>query len=373
MGSQESQFLERLYDAAVDPDLWPSVMEDLADLLGGTGAWLTRMSVADGSGDGVLARIDPEMATVYERHFARLNPFSNEPDPAAYMARWRPEILTDEAWLPRSDLERTAYYNDFMRPQDIHSGMIIRLAARGLDVCALTITRTPRQGSFQGDALERAGRLHAHLRRAFRLSERLAMGGGALPSGVAEALDRAPGPLLVLGASGRIRRMNARAEALLREGGALRAVGGQLTAEHPDDARVLERLIATAGARDPELRAGGEMALRLWRDRPPVPVMVAPVRSPRTAVFEDEPAVIVCLGDPGPPADGPPDPDGRLTARERDVLTWVADGKSDWEISVILGLSQTTVRFHVDNARRKLGAVNRAQAVALLLASDRRR
>lgn len=56
----------------------------------------------------------------------------------------------------------------------------------------------------------------------------------------------------------------------------------------------------------------------------------------------------------------------RLTDRERDALAWVAEGKSDWEISVILGISESTVRFHVDNGRRKLGAGNRAQAVARL-------
>jgi DNA-binding CsgD family transcriptional regulator len=58
-----------------------------------------------------------------------------------------------------------------------------------------------------------------------------------------------------------------------------------------------------------------------------------------------------------------------LTDRERDSLAWVAEGKSDWEIAVILGLSESTVRFHVDNGRRKLGAVNRTQAVALLAAA----
>lgn len=63
------------------------------------------------------------------------------------------------------------------------------------------------------------------------------------------------------------------------------------------------------------------------------------------------------------------DDEVRLTDRERDALAWVAEGKSDWEISVILGLSETTVRFHVDNGRRKLGAVNRAQAVARLAAA----
>ena len=59
----------------------------------------------------------------------------------------------------------------------------------------------------------------------------------------------------------------------------------------------------------------------------------------------------------------------RLTDRERDSLAWVAEGKSDWEIAVILSLSESTVRFHVDNGRRKLGAVNRAQAVARMAAA----
>lgn len=56
-----------------------------------------------------------------------------------------------------------------------------------------------------------------------------------------------------------------------------------------------------------------------------------------------------------------------LTTRERDSLALVAEGKTDWEISVILSVSEPTARFHVDNARRKLGAVNRAQAVARLV------
>jgi LuxR family quorum sensing-dependent transcriptional regulator len=60
-------------------------------------------------------------------------------------------------------------------------------------------------------------------------------------------------------------------------------------------------------------------------------------------------------------------PPVRLTSRERDSLALVADGKTDWEISVILGVSEATARFHVDNARRKLGAVTRAQAVARLV------
>jgi LuxR family transcriptional regulator, quorum-sensing system regulator BjaR1 len=57
-----------------------------------------------------------------------------------------------------------------------------------------------------------------------------------------------------------------------------------------------------------------------------------------------------------------------LTAREREVLRWVAGGKTSWEISVILRISERTVKFHLVEASRKLNAVNRTSAVAKALA-----
>jgi LuxR family quorum sensing-dependent transcriptional regulator len=56
---------------------------------------------------------------------------------------------------------------------------------------------------------------------------------------------------------------------------------------------------------------------------------------------------------------------GQLTPREREVLEWVAQGKSAWEIGEILTIKKRTVDEHVHTAVRKLGAVNRAHAVAL--------
>ena len=52
-----------------------------------------------------------------------------------------------------------------------------------------------------------------------------------------------------------------------------------------------------------------------------------------------------------------------LSDREVEALTWVARGKTSAEIAQILGLSKRTVDFHIDNAREKLGAATRTQAV----------
>jgi DNA-binding CsgD family transcriptional regulator len=56
-----------------------------------------------------------------------------------------------------------------------------------------------------------------------------------------------------------------------------------------------------------------------------------------------------------------------LTSREAEVLTWVARGKSAWEIGEILLITKRTVDEHVKTAARKIGATNRTHAVAIAI------
>lgn len=58
----------------------------------------------------------------------------------------------------------------------------------------------------------------------------------------------------------------------------------------------------------------------------------------------------------------------QLSAREHECLLWSAEGKTAWEISQILHISERTVVFHLQNAADKLGVVNRQQAVARAIA-----
>jgi DNA-binding CsgD family transcriptional regulator len=59
--------------------------------------------------------------------------------------------------------------------------------------------------------------------------------------------------------------------------------------------------------------------------------------------------------------------DARLSGRERIVLAALARGHSTEEIAVLFCMSPHTVRTHVKNVMRKLGARTRAHAVAIAL------
>lgn len=66
-----------------------------------------------------------------------------------------------------------------------------------------------------------------------------------------------------------------------------------------------------------------------------------------------------------PPAGLIEDPDDdALSERERECLYWVAEGKTAGEVAVILGVTANTVNSYLNLAIRKVGASNRAMAIA---------
>lgn len=58
---------------------------------------------------------------------------------------------------------------------------------------------------------------------------------------------------------------------------------------------------------------------------------------------------------------------GALTEREREILRWAREGKSNLEIGAALDISALTVKNHIQKILRKLAASNRAHAVALAM------
>ena len=56
-----------------------------------------------------------------------------------------------------------------------------------------------------------------------------------------------------------------------------------------------------------------------------------------------------------------------LTPREVECLRWVLKGKSDTDIGKILGISHTTVHFHIERTKKKLGVKTRTQAAAVVV------
>jgi len=56
-----------------------------------------------------------------------------------------------------------------------------------------------------------------------------------------------------------------------------------------------------------------------------------------------------------------------ISNRQREILHWIYHGKTNWEISKILEISEETIKYHVEHAMTKLNVKTRAQAVGRAL------
>jgi DNA-binding CsgD family transcriptional regulator len=128
------------------------------------------------------------------------------------------------------------------------------------------------------------------------------------------------------------------------------------------------RGVILLGARD-EVEYASEPARRLLREFAPDGALVAWIesgcRQPLVHSVGDRRLIVERVGDALLLEE--PRPDAGLTAREREVLAWVARGKTNAEVARALWLAPSTVGKHLEHIYAKLGVRTRTAAVARYL------
>lgn len=137
-------------------------------------------------------------------------------------------------------------------------------------------------------------------------------------------------------------------------------IDGLLSVMHPDDMEAVRALIAEAV----ELRSGYRARYRLpgpgetWRW----------VKAFGKCFQTDGTLRLSGVIIPAEEAmEAPTESVMTLPRRELQCLNWCSEGKTNWEIGKILGISERTVEHHIASAVRRLGCTTRVQAVALAL------
>ena len=258
----DGNFLDLLYGAAVEPQLWVPALERLADLTGRQFGVAVAAERRRRAGSGVLARLDPDYPTLYMDHFAELNPFSTSPDPRNFVNGWEPMITTDQYWVPKDGADGIGILQRLPGPAG--RALIRDGPAGGARPGHL---RDHRQSLGEGRPLQRDDmdlrrRLHPHMVRAFELTEKLTAV-GLMHDDMATALDHSPFGVFLLDDTGRLQRTNRAAERLLA-GGAFERPWRAAHRLTRGAARQLEALIPAAASHDDACAPAAP-----WRSRRP--------------------------------------------------------------------------------------------------------
>jgi DNA-binding CsgD family transcriptional regulator len=361
-----------LYEAALAPELWPQALEGIADIAGADGAALLVQDQVDGTGSAVVARIDPAVLSLQFGYYARRNPVRPGRNRALQLsgasANWRTRVLTDEDALPKSELMRSGYYNDFLRPFGIHSGLMIGLALLETKFATINLLRSPRRDRFERPEIDLARRLQPHLIRAFELGRRLSET-QRMSDSLAQSLDASPHGIYLVDSDARVLRANRAGEALLQEGRGLSIRHGVLRTVAPDGTRTLHQLIAGAGGKDAEQRRGGAVSLRRPNSRRPLSVIVTPLRSDHVSFLGPAPSALVCAADPERGGEVPTDRLRalfNLTDAEAKIAIDLLTGHDSSSIAERKALSVNTVRVHIARIMAKTETNRQAELMRLL-------
>ncbi len=357
-------FLDVVYEAAVDEVRWRDVLDRLCDHLGGDMIALRKEDAVKRTSNEIIGRLDTAMIDPYVSYYQYRNPASS---PAA-MAR-ASLIDRDIDRVPRAEFLKSEFYNDFLKVFDLHADLAIGLCKLGQTKITVNVLRSPKRGEWTLEDVRRCAAVYPHLARAMRLGQRVGALRG-LGEGLSEVIERSRYGLVLLDRDGCVRHMNRAAERSLARGGRLSVFQGRLTAARRDDERRLRELIGRAALSDGEGRTGGSMAVSGEDGGLELSVMVAPLAADRASPIIDGPAVVVCVTDHKA---GVTVPEQRLhdlfslTASEAKVAVCLLEGLSPNEAAARLSIGIATVRFHLSRILEKTGARGQVELSHLMM------
>ena len=174
MGNQSPDLghhIDRIYQAAVAPEHWPIFLDGLRKEL--RLASLSFVFRHPSEGDrGLITSVgaDEHYGDLYRSHFYKVNPWLPW-GPAIKVGR---AVLADSV-LPQSELVRTEFYNDWLRPQGLahlFTAFISKLGPRGL-LSELGGLREKAAGPLSDEDLHPVRLLIPHLQRALVIHSRV--------------------------------------------------------------------------------------------------------------------------------------------------------------------------------------------------------
>lgn len=355
-----------IYEAALEPRLWDTVLNQVALQLGAKTSVLYAMDLTDDAlGFRTAAGADPDW-DIYDTHYAAVDPFI-----AGLIGHRTGQVYLLDELTDRRAYVRSEFCSDFMQTMDMFHviGGLVQQSHRTAMLWGFQ--RPQKRESFTETDRSALQSLFPHVGRAVALQQRLEQATRQTRDH-AEALNLIDTGILRCDGKAHLLYANRVGEAILRDGDALRTAAGMLTAVTPAVTQALRALIGRVAKGD----CPSECSLPLPRPgAPPVAAAVSPLTdSPgaRTIFGEIEPSVLVMLRDP---LRDPEQPVARLQSlfalspAEARMAWMLTAGKSMQEIAPIEGVTRETARTRLKLIFGKVGVHRQAELVSLLRSS----
>jgi TolB-like protein/DNA-binding CsgD family transcriptional regulator len=358
-----SDLVGEIYDAALDPSRWVSVLEKSSKYIRAKACALYSSDLASKAANvQYVYGIEPEFARSYAEIYSKADPMH-----AARFFYGAGEVVAVADMIPYEEFVDSRLFKEWGRPQGLIDGATAVLDKSATGLAAFTMLRNEEDGIVDEAMRHRMQLVVPHLRRAVLIGRTIELKKAEADT-LADTLDALAAGLFLVDPTGRLVRANARGHAMLAEEGILRAVGGRLVVNDPGADRALRSAFSAAEGGDGALGTQA-IAVPLATDGQRFVAHVLPLTSGarRRADASYAAAVFVRQAD----IDAPAAPEiiakrYELTPSELRVLLTVVEPGGVLNIGEALGIPEARAKTHLRRLFEKTGTNEQADLVKLL-------
>lgn len=355
-----------IYDAAIEPALWPDAIKGVADFVGAVAGCLITRDCVTGTGGVFYGFGDqPHYRKLYFETYIQHDPVS-----PALAALPSGEVVSNSGVMPRGEFVKTRFYEEWMEPQGWLDNAFVMLDRSPTKIAAFAISRGREDGWVDDRVYRRMQLIAPHLRRSVLAAEAMRQK-SVQAARLAETLDGIDAAVFFADAEGRILHANANGTAMLTDGvltGA--AVAGHeaphesageallesfVRARREDIAEDCQSVCAPLRSRSGDQYVLHALPLTTGRRRPAAPDHRAVV-----ALFVQKAAI------GGSDAAEAIAQHYGLTPMETRVLLTLIDAGGAPETAKVLGIAESTVRTHLRRLFSKTGTGRQLELAKLV-------
>jgi DNA-binding CsgD family transcriptional regulator len=358
-----SAIIGDIYDAALDPGLWVGVLQKMANFVGGPSSALVSHDTSAAAASFYYSwGDDPHYTKLYFEKYVKLNPTLGA------MALMRVgDVISISELVPIDELRRSRLYLEWAKPQGYADATIAVLEQSAMTTVHATVTHHDRDSPVGDDVRRRMTLLMPHVRRAVAIA-RLVDRHKTDVSILADAVDAIAAGVFLVHTDARLIRVNEAGRRMLDARALVRENHGRLEAASPDARAALAD--AVAGTDDNNFTVQGQRATIALTapDESPYVAHVLPLttgtRRQAGAKYGARAAVFIHPATPNQPtALEAIAQHFQLTPAELRVLVAIVEVGGVPDVAAVLGISETTVKTHLQRLFEKTGTRRQADLV----------
>ena len=364
-----SQVVGDIYDASLDPALWPTAIESICRYVGADSASMHSQDAISRATDALFwwgrASSAPHYFQAYVEKYGKINPifpgviFFDIEQPVAV-----PDVISCEEFV------QTRFFREWLAPQSLMDGLFSNLE-KGVTSCAVfTAMRHAAQGPVDDLMRRRFELITPHVRRSMLIGKVINLH-RVEAAALADALDELASGMFIVDSTGRIIHANVAAHRLIVEADVLRAANGRLSALEAKGGQNLLAVFAAAQAGDAAVGKGGIAVPLTARSGERYVAHVLPLTSGarRKAGVSYAATAAVFVRKAGLDLPSPPEAvasEFKLTPAEVRVLFAIVQIGGVPEVAPVLGVSEQTVKTHLHRLYEKTATKRQADLVKLV-------